>query len=84
EVSQRYQGDAEFRRTVDRFLADFEAIVRDMEQKDPSGRAVQAHLISDSGRVYLVLAQARGRLLLGYSPSMAWGLARRPDRFGSR
>jgi hypothetical protein len=63
EVSQRYQGDAEFRRTVDRFLADFEAIVRDMEQKDPSGRAVQAHLISDSGRVYLFLAHASGRLM---------------------
>ncbi|MDX2204024.1 MAG: hypothetical protein NW223_14835 [Hyphomicrobiaceae bacterium] len=63
EVTQRYQGDADFRRTVDRFLADFEAIVRDMEQKDPSGRSVQAHLISDSGRVYLFLAHASARLM---------------------
>lgn len=63
EVTQRYQQEQEFRRTVDRFLADFEAIVRDMEQKDPSGRAVQTHLVSDSGRVYLFLAHASGRLM---------------------
>jgi len=63
EVCQRYQQEQEFRRTVDRFLADFEAIVRDMEHKDPSGRAVQSHLVSDSGRVYLFLAHASGRLM---------------------
>ena len=63
EVTQRYQQEQEFRRTVDRFLADFEAIVRDMEHKDPSGRAVQTHLVSDSGRVYLFLAHASGRLM---------------------
>ncbi len=63
EVSQRYQAEADFHRTVDRFLADFETIVRDMEQKDPTGRAVHAHLVSDSGRVYLFLAHASGRLM---------------------
>jgi ABC-type transporter Mla subunit MlaD len=63
EVTQRYQQEQEFRRTVDRFLADFEAIVRDMEHKDPSGRGVQSHLVSDSGRVYLFLAHASGRLM---------------------
>lgn len=63
EVVQRYQSEGDFHRTVDSFLADFEAIVRDMEQKDPSGRAVQSHLVSDSGRVYLFLAHASGRLM---------------------
>lgn len=63
EVSQRYQVEPDFHRTVDRFLADFETIVRDMEQKDPTGRAVHAHLVSDSGRVYLFLAHASGRLM---------------------
>ncbi len=60
EVSERYGRDGEFRRTVDRFLADFERIVRDVEQQSP--RAVAEHLVSEAGRVYLFLAHASGRL----------------------
>jgi ABC-type transporter Mla subunit MlaD len=62
EISARYRTDMDFRRVVDRFLVDFEWLVRDIEQKDASGRSVQSHLISDSGRVYLFLAHASGRL----------------------
>jgi ABC-type transporter Mla subunit MlaD len=62
ETSARYRQDMDFRRTVDRFLVDFEWMVRDLEQKDPSGRTVHNHLISDSGRVYLFLAHAGNRL----------------------
>jgi hypothetical protein len=62
ETSARYRQDMDFRRTVDRFLVDFEWLVRDLEQKDPSGRSVHNHLISDSGRVYLFLAHASNRL----------------------
>jgi len=36
--------------------------LRNVEQKDPSGRTLQNHLVSDSGRVYLFLAHASGRL----------------------
>ncbi|MBO0765883.1 MAG: hypothetical protein J2P50_15045, partial [Hyphomicrobiaceae bacterium] len=62
EISARYKTDLAFRRVVDRFLVDFEWMVRDIEQKDPSGRSVHNHLISDSGRVYLFLAHASNRL----------------------
>jgi hypothetical protein len=62
DISGRYRQDMDFRRTVDRFLIDFEWMVRDLEQKDPSGRTVHGHLISDSGRVYLFLAHASARL----------------------
>jgi ABC-type transporter Mla subunit MlaD len=62
EISARYRTDTDFRRVVDRFLVDFEWLMRDMEQKDPAGRSVHNHLISDSGRVYLFLAHASGRL----------------------
>jgi ABC-type transporter Mla subunit MlaD len=62
EAARRYQGDAEFRATVDRYMGDFERLLRDTEQKDPSGRVTHSHLISDSGRVYLFLAHASGRL----------------------
>ncbi len=60
DVTERYGRDAEFRRTVDRFLTDFEQLVRETEQKSP--RAVHDHLVSDAGRVYLFLAHASGRL----------------------
>jgi hypothetical protein len=60
EVSERYGRDAEFRRSVDRFLVDFERVAREMEQQSP--RAVGEHLVSDAGRVYLFLAHASGRL----------------------
>jgi hypothetical protein len=60
EVTERYGRDADFRRTVDRFLADFERLIRDIEQQSP--RAVHDHLVSDAGRVYLFLAHASGRL----------------------
>jgi ABC-type transporter Mla subunit MlaD len=62
EISARYRTDTDFRRVVDRFMVDFEWLMRDMEQKDPAGRGVHNHLISDSGRVYLFLAHASGRL----------------------
>jgi hypothetical protein len=60
DVTERYGRDMDFRRTVDRFLADFERLVRETEQKSP--RAVHDHLVSDAGRVYLFLAHASGRL----------------------
>ena len=62
EISARYKTDVDFHRVVDRFLVDFEWLIRDIEQKDPAGRGVHNHLISDSGRVYLFLAHASGRL----------------------
>jgi hypothetical protein len=60
EVSERYGRDMDFRRTADRFLADYERLMRDVEQRNP--RAVHDHLVSDAGRVYLFLAHASGRL----------------------
>ena len=62
ELSERYKGEVAFRRTVDRYMTDFEWLLRNVEQKDPSGRTLQNHLVSDSGRVYLFLAHASGRL----------------------
>jgi hypothetical protein len=57
-----YRSEAEFQRSVDRFLADFERNLRDSEQADPSGRSVQAQFGSEAGRIYLLLAHASGRL----------------------
>jgi hypothetical protein len=61
EITARYKTDVNFQRVVDRFLVDFEWLIRDIE-KDPAGRNIHDHLLSDSGRVYLFLAHASGRL----------------------
>jgi hypothetical protein len=52
--------DGEFRATVDRYIGDFERLLRDAEQNDPS--VMQNYMTSETGRVYLLLAHASGRL----------------------
>lgn len=62
ELSMRYRTDPDVQQTINHYLIDFENIRRDAEQRDPSGRAVNAHLLSDMGRVYLFLAHMSGRI----------------------
>ncbi|MCB1443250.1 MAG: hypothetical protein KDJ72_09515, partial [Methyloceanibacter sp.] len=62
EISARYDRDAEFRNTVDRYVADFERLLAEAEQSDPAGNLLQNYLTSETGRVYLLLAHASGRL----------------------
>ena len=62
DVSHRCRNDGELSRTVSRYLADFERIVAETDQRDPTGRLSQGQLVSDTGRVYLFLAHASGRL----------------------
>ena len=62
EVSGRYDRDGEFRNTVDRYIADFERLLAEAEQSDPAGHKLQNYLTSETGRVYLLLAHASGRL----------------------
>jgi hypothetical protein len=62
DLSMRYRSDPDLQRTINHYLIDFENIRRDAEQRDPSGRAVNAHLLSDMGRVYLFLAHVSGRI----------------------
>ena len=62
EVVRRYASEAVFHGTVDKFLADFERLLRESEARDASGRTMESHLSSPSGRTYLFLAHAAGRL----------------------
>jgi predicted DNA-binding protein len=62
EVTRRYEREAEFRGSVDRYIGDFERLLGDAELADPSGGILQSYLTSDQGRVYLLLAHASGRL----------------------
>ncbi|MEQ1695503.1 MAG: hypothetical protein ABL901_06645, partial [Hyphomicrobiaceae bacterium] len=62
EISRRAKVDPDLENTIGRYLADFERILKDAEARDPSGRMLQQQLVSDTGRVYLFLAHATGRL----------------------
>ena len=62
EISRRYDRDQDFRATVDRYIGDFERLLREAEQNDPEGRVIQNYMTSETGRVYLLLAHASGRL----------------------
>ncbi|ODS01489.1 hypothetical protein AUC69_06445 [Methyloceanibacter superfactus] len=62
EISGRYDRDGEFRNTVDRYIGDFERLLAEAEQSDPTGNMLQNYLTSETGRVYLLLSHASGRL----------------------
>jgi hypothetical protein len=62
EVQRRCRSEPPFKATVDRYLADFEHVLREADQQDASGRLTQSYVVSDGGRVYLFLAHAAGRL----------------------
>jgi hypothetical protein len=62
EISRRYDRENDFRSTVDRYIGDFERLLGEAEASDPDGRMLQNYLTSESGRVYLLLAHASGRL----------------------
>ncbi|MGC2409874.1 MAG: hypothetical protein WA441_07770 [Methyloceanibacter sp.] len=62
EISRRYDRDGDFHATVDRYIGDFERLLREAEQTDPEGRMLQNYMTSETGRVYLLLAHASGRL----------------------
>ena len=56
------RSDLGFRSMMDRYLADFEKVLQQTEQADPSGRASLSQIQGDTGRIYLLLAHASGRL----------------------
>ena len=62
EIAELYDGDADFREHVNRYIHDFEAMLRTM-LSTRDGNAVSVTLLSsDMGKLYVVLAQALERL----------------------
>ncbi len=62
QVASRVKTDPDLAQTVSRYLSDFERIIKEADARDSSGRLAHTHLISDTGRVYLFLAHAAGRI----------------------
>ncbi|WP_246683157.1 hypothetical protein [Methylobacterium sp. WL9] len=61
DLKQRYGGDGEFRRTVDRYVAEFERLLGEVTKNDRDSKRADAYLTSETGKVYTMLAHASGR-----------------------
>ena len=63
EIQNRYHADPAFRQTVLRYLSDFEKLLKEAQKRDPAGSLMMNYLVSETGRVYLLLAHASGRIV---------------------
>jgi len=63
DVQRRYGSDTGFRQSVDHYQHNFQRVLRECEQRDPSGRLAQSQVVSDAGRAFLFLAHASGQLV---------------------
>lgn len=61
-IAQKYRKDGEFRSHVDRFLGSFEELLGAATARDRDNILVDTYLTSDTGKVYLMLGQATGKL----------------------
>lgn len=61
-VAVKYRTDSEFRENVDRFISLFERLLAAAVARDRSNILVDTYLSSDTGKAYLMLAQATGKL----------------------
>jgi hypothetical protein len=62
EIARRYRKDAEFHDDVDRYVDDFERLLDSVAENDRDNMLVETYLSSETGKVYLMLAHASGRM----------------------
>jgi len=62
EIRHKYQDDPEFQDDVDRYVLDFERLIDQASDDDRDDMLVDTYLTSETGKVYLMLAHAAGRL----------------------
>jgi hypothetical protein len=62
EIRRRCRADAQFRETVERYTQEFERLLAKVGQNDRDGSQARAYLLSDTGKVYTMLAHASGRM----------------------
>ena len=62
EIKRKYDNDSTFRTSVDRYVNDFEKLLRDIAKNDRDNIMTQTYLSSDTGKVYTMLAHAAGKL----------------------
>jgi predicted nucleic acid-binding Zn-ribbon protein len=62
QISQKYAAEREFRENADKFMGQFEQLLTEAADRDREGILADTYLTSDTGKVYLLLAQATGHL----------------------
>ena len=62
EVARKYRADRAFKGTVDRYITEFERLLDEVARDERGPAALRAHLTSETGLVYTLLAHAAGRL----------------------
>jgi hypothetical protein len=62
EVARKYRGERAFKGTVDRYITEFERLLDEVARDERGPAALRAHLTSETGLVYTLLAHAAGRL----------------------
>jgi hypothetical protein len=61
EVRRRYRREPDFRETIDRYVEEFERLLKDVASEGRDGAVARTYLTSDTGKVYTMLAHAAGR-----------------------
>ena len=62
-IAVKYRGDEEFREHVDRFVSLFERLLASASTRATARISLaETYLTSDTGKAYLILAQASGKL----------------------
>src|SRR5271165_2756512 len=62
EIRRRCRADLQFRDTTTRYMQEFERLLAKVSQNDRDGSQWRAYLLSNTGKVYTILAHASGRL----------------------
>jgi len=61
EIRAKYRSDPEFRQTVEHYIHEFERLLDDVSRGDRGPSVARNYLVSDTGKVYTMLAHAAGR-----------------------
>ena len=62
ELRRRFRADPQFRETTTRYMQEFERLLTKIGQNDRDGAQWRAYLLSNTGKVYTILAHASGKL----------------------
>ena len=62
ELRRRFRADPPFRETTTRYMQEFERLLSKIGQNDRDGAQWRAYLLSNTGKVYTILAHASGKL----------------------
>ena len=61
EIRKRYQKSQDFKDAVDRYVADFERLLDEITRNGEDRNAGNEYLVTDTGKIYTMLAHASGR-----------------------